>query len=57
MQEYSTIVIGPDGHIQYCIGLQCEKESEAKALAKEFAFGQDVELWQFDRKIETFSAR
>jgi hypothetical protein len=54
MQGYRAYIIGPDGHIKYRIDLRCEHESEAKTLAKELADGHDVELWQLDRKIETF---
>jgi hypothetical protein len=54
MQEYRAIIIGPDGHVQYRVELQCRDESKAIELARQFVNGNDVELWQLDRQIEIF---
>jgi hypothetical protein len=34
--------------------LQCDDDVEAIKLAKQLVDDHDVELWQLDRKIETF---
>ena len=36
------------------IALTCPDEAEAIKQAKQLVDGHDVELWQLDRKIETF---
>jgi hypothetical protein len=46
--------VGPDGHVQKRADLRCADEAEAIRLAKKLVDGRDVELWQLDRKIETF---
>ena len=55
MQEYRVYIIGPDDHVQSRVDLRCSKEAEAILLAKQFVDGHNVELWQLDRHIETFS--
>ena len=54
MQEYRTYILGPDGHIQSRFDLRFSNEAEAIKLAKQYVNCHDVELWQLDRKIETF---
>jgi hypothetical protein len=54
MQDYRAYVIGPDGHVQGRFDLRCRSEAEASKVAKQFVDNHDVELWQLDRKIETF---
>jgi hypothetical protein len=54
MQEYRAYILGPDGHVQSRFHLHCNDEAEAIKLAKQFVNDHDVELWQLDRKVETF---
>jgi len=54
MQDYRAYIIGPDGHVQSRVDLQCTDDVEAIKLAKQLVDGYDVELWQLDRHIETF---
>ena len=54
MQEYRAFIMGPDGHVQGRVDLRCNDESEAIGLARQLVDGHDVELWQLDRKIDTF---
>ena len=57
MQEYCAYVIGPDGHILNRIDLLCESEEQAKQCAVRLVDGQNVELWQRDRRIARFKRR
>ena len=50
MQDYRAYVMGADGHVQNRVDLQCDDDAEALRLAKQLVDGQDVELWQLDRK-------
>jgi len=54
MQEYRAYIMGPNGHVQNRVDLRCHDDLEALKLAKQLVDGCDVELWQLDRKIETF---
>ena len=55
VQDYRAYFVGPDGHVQNCVDLRCADDAEAIRLAKQLFDGRDVELWQLDRKIGTFS--
>ena len=55
MQDYRAYFVGPDGHVQNRVDLRCADDAEAIRLAKQLFDGRDVELWQLDRKIGTFS--
>jgi hypothetical protein len=55
MNEYRAYLMGPNGHIQSRVDLTCEDEEAAKEQAKQLVDGHDVELWQLDRKIATFT--
>jgi hypothetical protein len=57
MQEYCAYVIGPDGHILNRIDLLCESEDQAKQCAVRLVEGQNIELWQRDRRIARFKRR
>jgi len=57
MQEYCAYVIGPDGHVLNPIDLLCESEDQAKQCAVRLVDGQNVELWQRDRRIARFKRR
>jgi len=54
MQGYRAFVIGVDGHIENCVEILCEDDSEAIRLAKKLVDRRDIELWQRARRIETF---
>ena len=45
-------IMGPDG--QNRVDLQCDDDVEAIKLAKQLVDGNDIELWQLDRHVETF---
>ena len=53
---YRAYILRDDGHVQNRVDLLCEDETEAKRLAQQLVDAHDVELWQLDRKIETFRA-
>jgi hypothetical protein len=57
MQEYCAYIIGPDGHFLSRIDLHCADEGEAKECAVRLVDGQNVELWQGDRRIAEFKRR
>jgi len=52
--EYRVFVIGPDGYVRDRYDLSCADEVEARERAEQLVDGHDVELWQRDRKIETY---
>ena len=54
MKDYRAYILGPDGHVQNRVDLQCDDDVGAIKLAKQLVDDHDVELWQLDRKIETF---
>jgi len=57
MQEYCAYIIGSDGHILSRIDLHCADEAEAKECAVRLVDGQNVELWQGDRRIAEVKRR
>jgi hypothetical protein len=57
MAEYRAYLIGSDGHFYDAIPLTCADDAEAIEMAKLLAIDHDVELWQRDRKIGTFSLK
>jgi hypothetical protein len=56
MQEYRAYILGPDGHVRDRVDIVCDDDETAKEKAKQLVDGQDVELWQVDRRIATFKA-
>ena len=50
MPDYRAYIMGPDGHVQNRVDLQCTDDAEAIKLAKQLVDGYDVELWQLDRR-------
>ena len=54
MVEYRAYIVGDDGHFMRAVDFFCDDDEAAKERAKELVDGHDVELWQLDRKIETF---
>jgi len=55
MDGYYAYIIGADGHVINRVDLAFELEEDAVERAKALVDGHDVELWQRDRKIATFS--
>jgi hypothetical protein len=54
MAEYRAYLIGTDGRFLRAVELVCPNEDTAKEYARQLVDGHDVELWQGDRKIESF---
>ena len=57
MAEYRAYLIGDDGHFYDAVPLICADDAEAMEMAKKLVIDRDVELWQLDRKIGTFSIK
>ena len=55
MDGYYAYIIDAEGHVINRIDLVFEHEKDAIERAKALVAGHDVELWQRDRKIATFS--
>lgn len=53
---YSAYLVGPDGHIQGRVDLICADDEAAKERAVQLVSGDDVELWQGDRRIAEFKS-
>ncbi len=57
LAEYRAYLIGDDGHFYDVFPLNCADDAEAIEMAKKLVIDRDVELWQLDRKIGTFSLK
>jgi hypothetical protein len=57
MQDYRAYMIGPDGHIERRIDLNCADDEAAKERAKQLVDDYAVELWHLGRQIATFDPR
>ena len=57
MAEYRAYLIGDDGHFYDVFQLICTDDADAIEMAKRLVIDRDVELWQLDRKIGTFSLK
>ena len=55
MDGFYAYIIGLDGHGINRVDLAFEKQADAEKHAKKLVDGHDVELWQLDRKIATFT--
>ena len=55
--EYRAYLIGDDGHFYDSFPLICADDAEAIEMAKKLVIDRDVELWQLDRKVGTFSLK
>jgi hypothetical protein len=55
MDGYYACIIDADGHVINRVDLAFEREEDAAERARGLVYGNDVELWQRDRKIATFS--
>jgi hypothetical protein len=56
MREYRVYIVGSDGHFSNVFPLDCADDGEAMEQAKQLVDGDDVELWQRDRKVATLNA-
>ena len=54
MQGYRAYVVGQDGRILGQTEFFCADDEVAKERAKQLVDGNNVELWQHDRKIAEF---
>jgi hypothetical protein len=52
--EYQMRIIGTDGQLCRIIWLLCPDDESAKNYAREVVHDHDIELWQGDRRIESF---
>jgi hypothetical protein len=57
LADYRAYLIGDDGHFYDAFPLICADDAEAIEMAKKLVIDRDVELWQLDRKIGTFSLK
>jgi len=57
MADYRAYLIGSDGHFYDVFRLTSADDAEAIEMAKKLVIDRDVELWQRDRKIGTFSLK
>ena len=57
MTDYRVYVIGADGHFVKAIQLDCPNDDAAIESAKQFVNGHDLELWQRDRQVTSFSGK
>jgi hypothetical protein len=55
MADYRVYFVGADGHFFDAVALVCADDAEAIEKAKQLAHGHDIELWQLDRKVATFT--
>ncbi|MDB5550217.1 MAG: hypothetical protein JWL86_201 [Rhizobium sp.] len=54
MSDYRVCILGSDGHFKTSFALDCPDDEVAKAQAKQFVDGHDLELWCCARKIAVF---
>ena len=54
MPEHRAYIVGDDGHFMRAVDFVCDDDDAAKEEARKLVVGHDVELWQLERKIETF---
>jgi hypothetical protein len=57
MSDYRVYIISIDDHIVDRIELDCADDDAAIEYAKRYINGQDIELWQMDRRIARFDTR
>ena len=55
MADYRVYLIGEDGHFFKAVPLVCDDDAEAMEKAKPLDIDHNIELWQLDRKVATFS--
>jgi hypothetical protein len=55
MDGFYAYILDANGRVLSRVDLAFESEETAKERAKQLVDGHDVELWQLDRKIVTFT--
>jgi hypothetical protein len=55
MDGFYAYIVDENGHVLRRVDLVLDSEVAAKERAKQLVDGHDVELWQRDRKIATFT--
>jgi hypothetical protein len=55
MDGFYAYIVDANGHVLRRVDLAFESEDTARERAKQLVDGHDVEVWQLDRKIATFS--
>jgi hypothetical protein len=56
MANYRAYQIGPDGHIQQGVDLECADDAEAIEAADQLVGDCAVELWRGTRKVARLEA-
>jgi len=54
MAHYRAYLLDHDRHVISVANLQCADEQEARERAQQLVDGNDIELWQLDRRIAVF---
>lgn len=54
MIEYQIRILGSNGGLRWRITLFCPDDDSARDYARQVVDGYDLELWEGERKIETF---
>jgi hypothetical protein len=57
MADYRVYLVDADGHFFDAVALVCADDAEAIEKAKKLVHAHDMELWQLDRKIATFTRK
>ena len=57
MADYRVYLKGDDGHIFKAVGLVCADDADAIKEAKRLLDDHDIELWQLDRMVATFTRK
>ena len=57
MADYRVYLVGADARFCDVVPLVCADDAEAIEKAQVLAVGNDVELWQLDRKVAVFEGR
>jgi hypothetical protein len=52
--EYQMRIIEADGQLRRIIGLLCPDDVSAKDYARQVLHRHDIELWQGQRRVESF---
>jgi hypothetical protein len=55
VREYRVYTMDTEGHLLKTISLDRPDDAAAVESAKQYIDGRDIELWQLDRKVATFT--
>ncbi|MCK1422237.1 hypothetical protein IVB14_19155 [Bradyrhizobium sp. 180] len=56
MAHYRAYLLDQHRHVISVASLQCADEQDARERAQQLVDANDIELWQFDRRIAVFEA-